>query len=48
MTDGEILWKLTEGRKQDEEIVMPSMREKVPEEKDRGISCCSRSLVSRQ
>jgi mono/diheme cytochrome c family protein len=35
MTDGEILWKITEGRKQDEEIAMPSMREKVPEEADR-------------
>jgi hypothetical protein len=35
MTDGEILWKLTEGRKQEEEVVMPSMREKVPEEEDR-------------
>jgi mono/diheme cytochrome c family protein len=48
LTDGEILWKLTEGRKQDEEIVMPAMREKVPEEADRWkLVLFVRSLVSR-
>lgn len=46
LTDGEILWKLTEGRKQDEEIVMPAMREKVPEEADRWkVVLFVRSLV---
>jgi mono/diheme cytochrome c family protein len=35
LTDGEILWKLTQGRKDGDEVVMPAMLEKVPEEADR-------------
>jgi mono/diheme cytochrome c family protein len=35
LTDGEILWKITEGRKEDDEVVMPSMRQKIPAEPDR-------------
>ena len=35
MTDGEILWKLTTGRKTAEEVAMPAMALKVPEENDR-------------
>jgi mono/diheme cytochrome c family protein len=35
LTDGEILWKITTGRKEGEEVVMPAMLEKIPAETDR-------------
>lgn len=35
VTDGEILWKLTQGLKQGEDVVMPAFVEKVPLEADR-------------
>jgi mono/diheme cytochrome c family protein len=35
LTDGEILWKITHGRKEEDEILMPSMLEKIPAEPDR-------------
>jgi mono/diheme cytochrome c family protein len=35
MTDGEILWKLTEGRMDGSHVVMPSFREDIASEEDR-------------
>jgi mono/diheme cytochrome c family protein len=35
LTDGEILWKITTGRKDGDEVLMPAMLEKVPAEADR-------------
>lgn len=35
LTDGEILWKLTTGRKEEGEVLMPAMAEKIPAEEDR-------------
>ena len=35
LTDGEILWKITTGRKEGDEFVMPAMLEKIPAETDR-------------
>ena len=35
LTDGEILWKVTNGRRRGKEILMPAMAEKVPLEEDR-------------
>jgi mono/diheme cytochrome c family protein len=35
LTDGEIFWKLTHGRREGEEVLMPAFAEKIPAEKDR-------------
>jgi mono/diheme cytochrome c family protein len=35
LTDGEILWKVTNGRRRGKEILMPAMAEKIPLEEDR-------------
>jgi len=35
LTDGEILWKITTGRKVEDEVLMPAMAEKIPAEEDR-------------
>jgi mono/diheme cytochrome c family protein len=35
LTDGEILWKITTGRKEEGEVLMPAMAEKIPGEEDR-------------
>jgi mono/diheme cytochrome c family protein len=35
MTDGEILWKLSEGRKEGGHVVMPGVAEDIPAETDR-------------
>ena len=35
MTDGEILWKLTQGRSQGGHVVMPGFAEDIPSEEDR-------------
>lgn len=35
LTDGEMLWKITTGRKEDGDVVMPAMAGKVPAEEDR-------------
>src|SRR3989442_128702 len=35
LTDGEILWKITTGRKVEDEILMPAMAGKIPAEEDR-------------
>lgn len=35
LTDGEILWKITTGRKEEGEVLMPAMAEKIPAEEDR-------------
>jgi hypothetical protein len=35
LSDGEIFWKITNGRTQDDEIVMPALLGKVPAEADR-------------
>jgi mono/diheme cytochrome c family protein len=35
MTDGEILWKLTEGRMDNGHVVMPGLAEDIPSEDDR-------------
>jgi mono/diheme cytochrome c family protein len=35
LTDGEILWKVTTGRKEEGEVLMPAMAEKIPAEEDR-------------
>jgi mono/diheme cytochrome c family protein len=35
MTDGEILWKMTQGRKEDGHVVMPAFAEDIPSEADR-------------
>jgi mono/diheme cytochrome c family protein len=35
LTDGEILWKVTNGRRRGKEILMPAMAEKIPFEEDR-------------
>ncbi len=35
LTDGEILWKITAGRKEEGEVLMPAMAEKIPAEEDR-------------
>jgi len=35
LTDGEILWKITTGRKEGDEVLMPAMLEKIPAEADR-------------
>ena len=35
LTDGEILWKITTGRKEEGEVLMPAMAQKIPAEEDR-------------
>jgi mono/diheme cytochrome c family protein len=35
LTDGEMLWKITTGRKEEGEVLMPAMAEKIPAEEDR-------------
>jgi mono/diheme cytochrome c family protein len=35
LTDGEIFWKISNGRRRGKEILMPAMAEKVPLEEDR-------------
>jgi mono/diheme cytochrome c family protein len=35
LTDGEMLWKITTGRKEEGEVLMPAMAGKVPAEEDR-------------
>jgi mono/diheme cytochrome c family protein len=35
LTDGEMLWKITTGRKEEDEVLMPAMAEKIPAEEDR-------------
>jgi mono/diheme cytochrome c family protein len=35
LTDGEILWKVTNGRRRGKEILMPAMADKIPLEEDR-------------
>ncbi len=35
LTDGEILWKITTGRKVEDDVLMPAMAEKIPAEEDR-------------
>lgn len=35
ITDGEMLWKITTGRREEGEVLMPAMAEKIPAEEDR-------------
>ena len=35
LTDGEILWKITKGRREGTEVVMPGIAQRVPAEEDR-------------
>ena len=35
LTDGEMLWKITTGRREEDEVLMPAMAEKIPAEEDR-------------
>jgi mono/diheme cytochrome c family protein len=35
LTDGEIFWKITNGRRQGDEVVMPGIAHRVPSEEDR-------------
>jgi len=35
LTDGEILWKITTGRREEGEVLMPAMAQKIPAEEDR-------------
>lgn len=35
LTDGEILWKITKGRREGTEVIMPGIAQRVPAEEDR-------------
>ena len=35
LTDGEILWKITKGRREGTEVIMPGIAQRVPVEEDR-------------
>ena len=35
LTDGEILWKITTGRRSGTDVIMPGIAKRVPEEEDR-------------
>lgn len=49
LTDGEIFWKMSTGRRQGKEILMPAMAEKMPAEEDRWkVVAYVRSLVAKR
>jgi len=49
LTDGEILWKMTTGRRMGKEVLMPGMINKIPDEEDRWkVVAYVRSLAARR
>ncbi len=49
LTDGEIFWKLSTGRRKGKEVLMPAMIEKIPAEEDRWkVVAYVRSLAAKR
>jgi mono/diheme cytochrome c family protein len=49
LTDGEIFWKVSTGRKKGKEVLMPAMLEKIPAEEDRWkVVAYVRSLAAKR
>jgi mono/diheme cytochrome c family protein len=49
LTDGEIFWKMSTGRRKGKEVLMPAMAEKIPAEEDRWkVVAYVRSLAAKR